>query len=233
MDRGTDRAAPAGQPAGRTEGADGPATGRFPLAVVVVDRDGLVSHWSGGARRLFGTAADAAIGRPATDLLPVTGALVDDDERYGPYARYDIPGPRKETSLDPLDGGSSHPAAGRARLTVPAGDRVDVLWWAYPLLGPGPGRLLVLAADAARLRPRGTEEGEGAAAVARIVPGFAPHTDIPGAAEPAGRLPEVLPGMSAADRARLVSRVLELGWPVLEFSRPGCGPALVAATGRR
>ncbi|MFI6686684.1 hypothetical protein [Streptomyces sp. NPDC050485] len=30
--------------------------GRIPLAVIVVDGDGLVSHWSSGARRLFGPA---------------------------------------------------------------------------------------------------------------------------------------------------------------------------------
>ena len=46
------------------------AAGRIPLAVVVVDGDGLVSHWSTGARRLFGHAREAAIGQPASDLMP-------------------------------------------------------------------------------------------------------------------------------------------------------------------
>jgi PAS domain S-box-containing protein len=39
--------------------------------LVVVDGEGLVSHWSTGARRLFGLAKEEALGRPAIDLLPV------------------------------------------------------------------------------------------------------------------------------------------------------------------
>lgn len=121
--------------------------GRVPLAVVVVDRDGLVSHWSRGARRLFALPKEEAIGRPAADLLPVSGVLpgTDDAGDHDSHADCDGLGPDLESSLD---GGLSYPAAGRARLTVPDDDRVDVLWWAYPLVGPGPERLLVLAADA-------------------------------------------------------------------------------------
>ncbi|MFF0450847.1 SpoIIE family protein phosphatase [Streptomyces sp. NPDC004609] len=52
-------------------------SGRIPLAVVVVDGAGLVSHWSTGARRLFGPTREEAVGRPAADLLPVAGALPD------------------------------------------------------------------------------------------------------------------------------------------------------------
>ena len=33
-------------------------------------RDGLVSHWCTGARRLFGASKEDAVGRPAVDLLP-------------------------------------------------------------------------------------------------------------------------------------------------------------------
>jgi hypothetical protein len=49
-------------------------SGRIPLAVVVVDGDGLVSHWSSGARRLTGVAREEAVGVPVLDLLPVAGA---------------------------------------------------------------------------------------------------------------------------------------------------------------
>lgn len=211
MDRGTERDAPPSRGAG-----DG-AAGRIPLAVVVVDRDGLVSHWSTGARRLFGAAKEEAIGRSVLDLLPVTGALPDDDEitPYGAYAGFDDVGPGLESSLD---GRLNYPAAGRARLSAPERDRdrVDVLWWAYPLVGPGSERLLVLAADADRLGPDG---GAGAAAFERIAPGFALHTDFPGADELARRLPEILPSMSVQESARIVAQVLELGYPVLEFSQ--------------
>jgi serine phosphatase RsbU (regulator of sigma subunit)/anti-sigma regulatory factor (Ser/Thr protein kinase) len=206
------------------------ATGRIPLAVVVVDRDGLVSHWSTGARRLFGAAKEEAIGRQAVDLLPVSGALPEEDVApYGAYAAYDGLGPDLESSLD---GRLSYPAAGRARLTVPersemgvpqpagwGSDRVDVLWWAYPLVGPGRERLLVLASDAGGLRPDDAEEGTGNVPFERIAPGFALHTDFPGAEELARRLPEILPSMSVDEGARIVAQILELGYPVLEFSQ--------------
>ncbi|MEV7344487.1 SpoIIE family protein phosphatase [Streptomyces sp. NPDC093544] len=215
MDRGTETGAAPSRGAG--DGAvEHAAVGRIPLAVVVVDRDGLVSHWSTGARRLFGASKEDAVGRPAVDLLPVSGALPDDEETapYGAYAAYDGLGPDLESSLD---GRLSYPAAGRARLTVSGPDRVDVLWWAYPLVGPGPERLLVLAADAGAMRHEGHDDVE--AAVERIAPGFALHTDFPGAGELARGLPEILPSMSVGEGARIVAQVLELGYPVLEFSQ--------------
>ncbi|WP_409234217.1 SpoIIE family protein phosphatase [Streptomyces sp. PA5.6] len=206
------------------------ASGRIPLAVVVVDGAGLVSHWSVGARRLFGYEKEDAVGRPVGDLLPVHGAIPEDRESYGAF---DGLGPDLETSLDRR---ISYPAAGRARLTGSRSGsdcRVDVLWWAYPLVGPGPERLLVLAADAARLaaydepesgqEPRTERNGrtgrsERELRVERIAPGFALHTDFPGADELAARLPEILPSMSVGESARIVAQVLELGYPVLEFS---------------
>ncbi|MDG9723404.1 ATP-binding SpoIIE family protein phosphatase [Streptomyces sp. DH41] len=235
MDHGTQRDAPPGRRAGPGAVPADPVAGRVPLAVVVVDREGLVSHWSRGARRLFALPKEEAIGRPAPDLLPVSGVLPDDETEdataYGRYAAYDGLGPGLESSLD---GQLSYPVAGRARLTVPGNDRVDVLWWAYPLVGPGRERLLVLAADADGLRRDHTEgraggrptpetraeesAGDGPT-VERIAPGFAPHTDFPGAGELARRLPEILPSMSVGESARIVAQVLELGYPILEFSR--------------
>ncbi|MGW7364462.1 ATP-binding SpoIIE family protein phosphatase [Streptomyces sp. NPDC054841] len=196
------------------------AAGRIPLAVVVVDGDGLVSHWSTGARRLFGHAKEAALGQPVVELMPVTGALTEEgsyesDDNYGGL------GPGLDASLN---GQTSYPAAGRARLTgggvaeaESRKDRVDVLWWSYPLVGPGPERLLVLAADAAQFDSGedtpGAEEG-----VERIAPGFALHTEFPGSDELARRLPEILPSMSVRESTRIVAQVLELGYPVIEFS---------------
>ncbi|MFF1708125.1 SpoIIE family protein phosphatase [Streptomyces sp. NPDC058252] len=212
MERGTEVGAAPSRGAG--DGAvEHAAAGRIPLAVVVVDRDGRVSHWSTGARRLFGAPREDAVGRPAVDLLPVSGALPEDDDPapYGAYAAYDGLGPDLESSLD---GGLAYPAAGRARLTVAGPDRIDVLWWAYPLVGPGRERLLVLAADATGMRHE-----DDAVAVERIAPGFALHTDFPGAEELARRLPEILPSMSVGESARIVAQVLELGYPVLEFSQ--------------
>ncbi|WP_371544200.1 SpoIIE family protein phosphatase [Streptomyces sp. NBC_00554] len=215
MDRGTEAGATPSRGAGNGA-VEHAAAGRIPLAVVVVDRGGLVSHWSTGARRLFGASKEDAVGRPAVDLLPVSGALPEDDETapYGAYAAYDGLGPDLESSLD---GRLSYPAAGRARLTVTGRDRVDVLWWAYPLVGPGQERLLVLAADAGAM---GHEDQDlDGAAVERMAPGFALHTDFPGAEELARGLPEILPSMSVGEGARIVAQILELGYPVLEFSQ--------------
>ncbi|KUM78352.1 SpoIIE family protein phosphatase [Streptomyces curacoi] len=196
------------------------AAGRIPLAVVVVDREGLVSHWSSGARRLFGAAKEEAIGRPALDLLPVSGALPEDDDLspYGAYTAYDGLGHDLESSLD---GRLFYPAAGRARLTVPERDRgrVDVLWWAYPLVGPGPERLLVLGADVGGLQQDARDARDQDTGFERVAPGFALHTDFPGAEELAGKLPEILPSMSVEESARIVGQILELGYPVLEFSQ--------------
>ncbi|MER5992131.1 SpoIIE family protein phosphatase [Streptomyces viridosporus] len=216
MDRGTEQDAPPGHRAGRGTAAERTDAGRVPLAVVVVDRGGLVSHWSRGARRLFGLARKEALGRPAVDLLPVLGALPEEGDEedeavpYGAYAVDDGPGPDLGASLVR---GPAYPAAGRARLAVPGQDRADVLWWAYPLVGPGAERLLVLAVGADGLHT------DDAGAFERIAPGFARHTDFPGSEDLARGLPEILPSMSVADGARVVAQVLELGYPILEFSR--------------
>ncbi|MET8975310.1 SpoIIE family protein phosphatase [Streptomyces sp. NPDC004539] len=201
MDRGTERDTP-------------PGPGRVPLAVVVVDDAGLVSHWSTGARRLFGVPKDEAIGRPALDLLPVAGALPDPDDTPEP-AGYDVLAAYDGHGA-PLDAELGYPSSGRARISVPGEDRADVLWWAYPLFGPGGERLLVLAADAAVLHD---DIPADQACVERISPGFARHTEFDAADDLARRLPEILPSMSVGESARIVSQVLELGYPILEFSQ--------------
>ncbi|WP_405824728.1 SpoIIE family protein phosphatase [Streptomyces sp. NBC_00838] len=187
------------------------ATGRIPLAVVVVDADGLVSHWSSGARRLFGHSKEAAVGQPAGDLMPVSGALTEDrtGRVNGPYDMYGA-----DDELGPeLHGRSSYPTAGRAKLSDPGRPRLDVLWWAYPLAGPGTGRHLVLAADVDQFR------GDvGDADTGRIAPSFSLHTEFADSQSLAGQLPHILPNMSVAESERIVAQVLELGYPVLEFS---------------
>ncbi|MGX2993683.1 SpoIIE family protein phosphatase [Streptomyces sp. JNUCC 64] len=321
MEHGTGPARPEGPATGG--GAARPAPGRVPLAVVVVDGAGLVTHWSTGARRLFGHPREAAVGRPATDLLPVTGALADlsgtdlsgvdvsgaDGADEPPADGRGGPGP---DPADLLRGSTGYPRSGRARVSVasgpwpsgtpgsgpapgapgsdgpsgtrvsgrapdapgpygaaapsvngasgpaayragrlpgsgaplpagpsgaapvaggpsngtvpaprspvsgrgpddPAGHRIEVLWWTYPLVGPGPARLLVLAAGA-------PGPGEDPAAE-HVAPGFARHADLPDADDLARRLPEIMPSMSVADSARIAEQVLELGYPVLEFSQ--------------
>ncbi|MFE2374077.1 SpoIIE family protein phosphatase [Streptomyces sp. NPDC059398] len=199
-----------GVPPPRADRPRDAAAGRVPLAVAVVDAGGLVSHWSTGARRLFGVSRQEAVGCAAGELLPVSGALRSEGER-GPDGTYADLGPE----LDDISAGGivAYPSSGRARLDEPRRGRIDVLWWAYPLAGPGPERLLVLAADAAQLA-----DGDESGAPGTIAPGFALHTDFPGYRELAGRLPEILPNMSVQEATGIVSQVLELGYPVLEFS---------------
>ncbi|AWT46337.1 MULTISPECIES: ATP-binding SpoIIE family protein phosphatase [Streptomyces] len=225
MDRGTDRGGTDSRRAGTGVPTGHPA-GRVPLAVVVVDRDGLVSHWSSGARRLLGVVKDEAIGRPAADLLPVSTAYTEDEP--GPRGLDDdVLGGDPEVSLG---GRTPYPRAGRARLdrrrhgwAVPpqtprdgGGERIDILWWAYPLVGAEPARLLVLATDATRLRGERGHEDES---TERISPGFARHSELPASGELARRLPDILPNMGPGLSGRIVSQVLELGYPVLEFSQ--------------
>jgi PAS domain S-box-containing protein len=42
-------------------------------AVVATDLDGVVTHWSAGAQRLYGWSADEAIGQPVLELLAEPG----------------------------------------------------------------------------------------------------------------------------------------------------------------
>lgn len=187
------------------------AAGRIPLAVVVVDADGQVSHWSTGARRLFGHSKEEAVGQQAGDLMPVSGAFADEEHGlvHGLYEAADELGPE-------LHARASYPTAGRAKVSETGRDPLDVLWWSYPLVGPGTGRHLVLAADARQFSVGLT--GEDMAAQ-RITPGFAAHTEFPDGNGLARRLPDILPNMGPAEATRITSQVLELGYPVLEFSR--------------
>ncbi|MEU4209458.1 SpoIIE family protein phosphatase [Streptomyces sp. NPDC026206] len=199
MDRGNGEFVPAQREA---------VPGRIPLAVVVADACGLVTHWSSGARRLFGAGRAEAVGRPVADLLPVHGALRAFGDPGDPDAYEPGPDAGLGTEAPGIPALHGYPRAGRARTTGGEGGPLDVLWWAYPLAGPGQGRLLVLAADAGRL------PGDR-----RVFPGFAPHTDFPGADALAGHLPDILPSMGPAASGRIVAQVLELGYPVLEISQ--------------
>ncbi|MGW7514022.1 SpoIIE family protein phosphatase [Streptomyces sp. NPDC054796] len=202
--------------AGETaEGARPLPLGRLPLAVVVVDGEGLVSHWSTGARKLFGYAREEAVGALAVELMPIAGAFGNvagwrGDE--GLTGGFDHPG-HSVRSEERGCGRTAYATAGRARTADPGSGSGDVVWWAYPLVGPDPGRLLVLAADASRVQAADEAEHH------RVAPGFALHTEFPGSDELAGRLPEILPSMSPQESARIVSQVLELGYPVLEISQ--------------
>lgn len=207
MDRGTSHGDDELGGVPRVPAQRGGGPGRMPLAVVVIDIDGLVTHWSSGARRLFGRGREEAVGCRAVDLMPVSGALGGADWQDGE---------RGPDLGAPSGGAPPYPTAGRARMGDREDGPVDVLWWAYPLVGPGPERLLVLAADASG--PAEAERASGGERE-RFSPGFALHTEFPGADRLAGRLPDILPNMGPDRAGRIVAQILELGYPVLEISR--------------
>ncbi|MFD7666620.1 SpoIIE family protein phosphatase [Streptomyces sp. NPDC059788] len=182
--------------------------GRLPLGVVIADGDGLVSHWSSGAGRLLGVARHEAVGSPLRARLPVLGSRPPQLEApFSPGVPVAPPGPVSPPEADDV----AYPRAGRARLPRPGRPPADVLWWSYPLVCPGPDRLLVLVADATVADTGG--DGD------RIGCGFARHTALPGADALARRLPDILPRMGPARGARIVAQMLEWGYPVLEISR--------------
>ncbi|MDT0320206.1 ATP-binding SpoIIE family protein phosphatase [Streptomyces millisiae] len=195
-------------------------TGRIPLAVVVVDGAGEISHWSTGARRLFGIERDEAVGRRAAEVMPISAVMSaegDPADEAGPEAG----------GMGPLDPEEqvefifgtdtvafAQPLAGRFWTQDPVlAETRDVLWWAYPLNGPGAARVLVLAADGAAAQP-GEPTPED-----RVSPGFAPHTRFEEADELAKRLPEIMPSMSPQEAGHIAGQVIRQGYPVLEFSR--------------
>ncbi|TDC22367.1 PAS domain-containing protein [Streptomyces sp. 8K308] len=195
-------------------------TGRIPLAVVVVDGAGEISHWSAGARRLFGIERDEAVGRRAAEVMPISAVMSVDGDPEGEAGQ----GANDTGPLDPEEHVEfifgtdtvefSQPLAGRFWTQDPVfAETRDVLWWAYPLNGPGAARVLVLAADGATAQP-----GEPTAED-RVSPDFAPHGRLEEADELAGRLPEIMPSMSPQEAGHIAHQVLEQGYPVLEFSR--------------
>ncbi|RNL73440.1 PAS domain-containing protein [Streptomyces sp. I6] len=193
------------------------ALGPTGLAVVVADGDGRVSHWSAGARALFGHEEGTAVGQPAEELLPVAGALSAGASRF-PSRRGDGPGPvPAPLSEAPV----FRPAAGRARLGAGGGrpheERIDVLWWAYPLEGPGPERLLVLAADAGRFGSGDPSRAGAGGGGERIAPGFALHAGLLDSGDLVRRLTGILPDLGVRDPVGIIDRVRELGCPVVEF----------------
>ncbi|UNZ16741.1 PAS domain-containing protein [Streptomyces sp. 891-h] len=201
--------------------------GCLPAVAVAIDARGTVVHWGPGARALFGHRRRDALGAPASELLPVVGALNASAHPGDHHWLHGIEDIERLDGLDRLDGlggfggpaGSGEAIAGRARVPVPGGGRNDVLWWGYPLTAPAPFRLLVLATSTARLQRQRALRG------ARVAPGFGRHGCFPEAAEPGGRLPRLLvPRLLGRRQWRAVepvaARVRELGCPIVEVHRP-------------
>lgn len=208
-----------------------PTTGRMPLAAVVIDGAGLITHWNADAPRLFGPTAAEAVGRPAAAVLPAslaggpTAGAGRDARDDGPSAWDDIDHLDPDRDIVVIFGADlaelSAPCSGRF-FTHGLGDLHpgDVLWWAYPLLGPRGARLLLLAADGSRVAtPDGpAPDAEG------VAPAFVPHTAFAEADRLARHLPALLPPMAPGEADHVARRVLDLGYPALELTGGGRVP---------
>ena len=203
MDRGTEgRTLPAAGPVDDSAAVRHAAAGRIPLAVVVVDRDGprlpLERGRAAAVRLRQGGGLGQPGGRPAAGLRRAPRGRRRTDPCPTTASRtYDELGPDLETSLD---GRLSYPAAGPRPAHRARGDEPR----RRPVVGVPAGRPRTRAAARARRRrgrPAPGPSGGYDDAVERIGPGFALHTDFPGADELATRLPEILPSMSVGARA--------------------------------
>ncbi|WP_344942958.1 SpoIIE family protein phosphatase [Actinomadura miaoliensis] len=188
--------------------------GVAPLAVVVLDAHGRVTHWSGVAAELFGVDRPRAVGRPLTGLLRL---------------------PREHRgAFEP--GAFAHVWCGTCQVPrVDDGEIAEVAWWVYPLHADAPGgvRLVALAADMRRLR----EEGPGVSV--RDTSAAATDEELPrpvsgvrllwvepslvptGGDDPAGlgrRLAALLRPSDAAVAERIAARVLAMGHPAVNLS---------------
>lgn len=182
-----------------------PSSGELPLAAITVNGMGVVAYWGPGARRLFGLTHEQAAGLPAAAILPVSGVIdtVGDGEADGcgaAYAGYGDVG-----AVEPP--GPEEPSSGRFWGGGLDDGPDDVLWWACPLVGPGLQRLLVLAADGARL--------DRAAGGRPVAAGFVAHEELPAAAERAAGMRRLFADLEPAERADIVDQLLGQGYPVL------------------
>ncbi|QMU74439.1 SpoIIE family protein phosphatase [Streptacidiphilus sp. PB12-B1b] len=215
-------AGPGQQQGSQAPDADGPPTSgvvaQIRLAALMIDPDGRLTLWNRAAEELFGHRRAEVFDRPASGLLPLAG----------PGDANGSPG-RLGDALDQLDDLTSCVPAwsGDLAVTDRDGRSVTVLCWSYRLIEPTGRSLLVLAADARRLRSTGPRLALGG----RLLPytSAAPATGLELAvssmlltaagpaetARTAEQLAPLLPRTSADRRRRLLGQVAAAGAPGL------------------
>ncbi|GLY74420.1 hypothetical protein Airi01_026870 [Actinoallomurus iriomotensis] len=188
--------------------------GLAPMAVILLNDLGHVTHWSHTADEIFGLAHEEAAGRPLRTLLRLP-------QEHG-------------DAFEP--GGSRIRHAWTGAFLVPAmddGPLREVAWWVYPLSGPDRARVLAIAADANRLRDGGPGlalgdvlvkapsptplTSESGVRLLRVEPTLLP----PGGADPSmlgRRLTEMLPAMPPGAAESIVRQVLIRGYPAVNVS---------------
>jgi PAS domain S-box-containing protein len=188
--------------------------GVAPMAVILIDDAGRVSHWNRVADEIFGVADDETVGRPFRTLLRVPHEHRDAFEPGGSRIRHVWTG----VFLVPR---------------VDDGQLREVAWWVYPLTGPDRARVLAIAADARRLRDEGPGLAIGDALVS--IPSRVPLTGDSGVrvlrVEPTllqasgadtamlgRRLTEMLPPTQRDAAEPIIRQVLARGYPAVNVS---------------
>jgi PAS domain S-box-containing protein len=188
--------------------------GLAPMAVILVNDLGNITHWNDTATEIFGLAQENAIGRQLRTLLRL------------PHEHRD--------AFDP--GGSRIRHVWTGGFLVPRvedGLLREVAWWVYPLTGPDRARVLAIAADAHRLREGGPGLALGEVLV--TAPSSTPLTSDSGVrvlrVEPTllpvsgvdqnmleRRLTEMLPVMPPGAAEAITQQVLTRGYPAVNVS---------------
>jgi PAS domain S-box-containing protein len=188
--------------------------GVTPMAVILLNEAGHVSHWNHAATEIFGLAHEDAVGRPLRTLLRL------------PQEHRD--------AFDPGGSRIRHPWTGAFLVPVADdGSLREVAWWVYPLSGPDGARVLAVAADAGRLRDGGPGlalgdvllkapspaplTGDSGIRLLRVEPTLLPA----GGADPTmlgRRLTEMLPAMPPGAAEAVVRQILTRGYPAVNVS---------------
>ncbi|MFR9721981.1 SpoIIE family protein phosphatase [Streptomyces sp. MS19] len=191
----------------------GDTGGGIPVAVVVLDGAAVIAHWNSGAAGLFEVPRAAAVGRRAVDVMPVASARETGPAHpAGPDGGGPLdPAHRRETIFGTDMTTFADPAAGwfSTRGTGAKPYRRQILWWAYPLRGPGTARVLLLAADSAAVRRTGR---------AAFAPVLGPHGERADADRLHDGLTALLP-MPREEAGHVARQVVTHGYPFLELRK--------------
>jgi PAS domain S-box-containing protein len=188
--------------------------GTAPMAVIIINDLGRITHWNRTATEIFGIGHAGAVGRPLRSLLRLPQEHRDAFEPCGSRPRHVWTGDFLVPRVDD----------GRLR---------EVAWWVYPLTEPDRARVLAIAVDAHRLREMGPGLALGDVLVS--APSQAPLTADSGLrilrVEPtlvrtadtdtamlSRRLTEILPLTRPCAADPIVRQVLARGYPAVNVS---------------
>ena len=189
--------------------------GLAPLAVILLNDRGNVTHWNDVASGMFGLAREEAIGHPLRLLLRLPDEHRDAFEPGASRIRHVWTG---SFLVHRADGGLLR----------------EVAWWVYPLTGPDRVRVLAIAVDVRRLRdggpglalgevllsapPPARSSAETGVRVLRVEPSLVPALASAGSAVFERPLRDLLPAMPPGAAESIIGQVLTRGYPAVSVS---------------